>query len=201
MAAPLFPTDADVAKNTCSASHAPTVVTTNTAFTAKPAWFAACTGRYSAYVETLDAPARMQPSGFTDASVSTGTGDGANAGSWRAGSFFVSEPSDYHEYAMDWYVHPGSGKVPGVTAAHNYVNFYFNGFLVFQTRHWMPMRAGRLVIGPWMGWWRPGSSPPCMASCRFLSLPCPGGIRQRTGITTWTSYVPKLSVLEIPVLK
>ena len=80
----------------------------------------------------------------------------------------TTTPKDYHWYTLDWHVEND-------TPENNYVAFYFDDpfdpsgtatfaeqplpkqptgkGLVHKTGRFVPTRAGRLNIGPWMAWW------------------------------------------------
>ena len=89
------------------------------------------------------------------------------------GTFISEQPEsssqkDYHWYTLDWHVDNND-------FTKNYVAFYFDdpfdpnsdtkypdgtnlpnsprGKPLYKTRRFIPTRAGRLNVGPWMGWW------------------------------------------------
>ena len=92
----------------------------------------------------------------------------------KKGTTFISEQpesssqKDYHWYTLDWHVDNND-------YTKNYVAFYFDdpfdptksakypdgtslpsspsGKPLYQTQRFIPTRAGRLNVGPWMGWW------------------------------------------------
>ena len=91
----------------------------------------------------------------------------------QKGTFISEQPEDssnkdYHWYTLDWYVDNKDYK-------NNYVAFYFDdpfdpnggtkypdgtslptiptGKPLYKTQRFVPTRAGRLNVGPWMGWW------------------------------------------------
>ena len=63
---------------------------------------------------------------------------------------FISENGEFHKYTIDWYVDKDPTK--------SYVKFYFDDELVYATTRFVPTHSGRLVIGPWPGWWGTGGS-------------------------------------------
>lgn len=89
------------------------------------------------------------------------------------GDFISNQPEsssnkDYHWYTLDWHVDNND-------YTQNYVAFYFDdpfapknsakypdgtplptkpsGKPLYKTQRFVPTRAGRLNVGPWMGWW------------------------------------------------
>lgn len=89
------------------------------------------------------------------------------------GTFISEQPEsssqkDYHWYTLDWHVDNND-------FTKNYVAFYFDdpfdpnsdtkypdgtnlpnsptGKPLYKTQRFIPTRAGRLNVGPWMGWW------------------------------------------------
>lgn len=61
------------------------------------------------------------------------------------GSSFVSEKGEFHKYAFLWEVNDDNTE--------NKVTFYFDDKKIFTSTRFVPLRAGRLWIGPWPGWW------------------------------------------------
>jgi len=59
---------------------------------------------------------------------------------------FISESGEFHLYEFEWYVNPDNPSESKVT-------WSFDGEEVYSTTRFVPFYAGRLVVGPWPGWW------------------------------------------------
>lgn len=55
----------------------------------------------------------------------------------------------FHDFTIDWYVDRHD-------ATKSYVKFLVDGRVLYVTRRFVPTRSGRLVVGPWPGWWGSG---------------------------------------------
>ena len=66
---------------------------------------------------------------------------------------FVSEDGEFHMYEIDWKVNPQN-------PSENTVTWLFDGEVVYSTTRFVPYYAGRLVLGPWPGWWGSGRQSP-----------------------------------------